>query len=229
MNTRTFGLVALFFLNAAAVSGCTAEPATGSTDSHLVDDPRRYPTTDHPSVGVIFQGGYVACTGTLIRADVVLTSAQCVRNRDSTREAHGTWYFQLAHGLYAVKATKVAPRSFAGGIASNDWAVLKISGSPGVPLPRIATTGPSRGAPIVVVGGDSRAEQDPGVMYAANARWGERLPIGYADQGSPIFDAAGDLIAIVAGESHLLGTTASTHLWDADRRAAIAAAMNALR
>jgi hypothetical protein len=66
-------------------------------------------------------------------------------------------------------------------------------------------------------------------MYAANARWGERLPIGYADQGSPIFDAAGDLIAIVAGESHLLGTTASTHLWDADRRAAIAAAMNALR
>jgi hypothetical protein len=177
-------------------------------------------TAQHPEVGVLVVEGQGTCTGVLVRPDAVLTAAHCFGFRSG--EGAGNFVrYDVEGGAYRVLydvpvvSWSAAPWGFSTGVFANDWALVRL-GAPveGVRPAPLAEAGPSIGEGVVLYGGGRYGPREEDFDWLVREKpfsWGGDPGSTPGDSGGPIFNARGELVAIVSGQG--LFRLVSTHLW----------------
>lgn len=88
MNRFVSLVVSLAFLSCAHVPN----KPSASPGIKCNDFPDKQATADYEAVGQIIVDGTFACTATLIRSNVIVTAAHCVRDWDMFRKSHAVFY-----------------------------------------------------------------------------------------------------------------------------------------
>jgi V8-like Glu-specific endopeptidase len=163
LRTRSALTTLCLTLMACASAGPVAEPGAdvpgggASGPEKLIDGEF---TNEHPEVGLMSMNGS-ACTGTLIRPNVVLTAAHCVEYQTFDNQNFGQFVIDGGQ-QFAMDAA----RSFAQAPGAQDIAVVRLSQAvPGnVAQPAsVAARAPGAGSPALIYGygcGDRNNLQD---------------------------------------------------------------------
>lgn len=201
-GVRYASLAALFVLGTA---GCVSETAEEdrfagtedeeleSTEEALIGGVENY---THPDVGRLLFANNTSCTGTLITQKVVITAAHCIGYKnywDSTYMGKFQIQVPSAGGVksYSFSIIRGLVRTFVGGNASDDIALLQLSTAVPTRLARaytIATSYPARGTPAALYGYGCQARgtrNGSGIKQRLDFPYGPTKSLCPGDSGGP--------------------------------------------
>ncbi len=187
--------------------GIDVEHHTGLKQAAIVNG---ISTTDYPAVGMIQIGNGGLCTGTLVGQRTVITAAHCL-------QPGASYWFMVGGGSYQANSAHAHP-NWSTYTLTNDIALLLLSQAPDVPSMPVATSAPSVGQEITLVGFGVTGEtqEDAGIKRVATNTINDLDSARFsfagsgAGTGSTCFgDSGGPAFATLGGKVVQIGVTSS--------------------